>query len=174
MITDKSIVDKFKAELKQAKAQQKSDDIIQFIVDNCTMFGTSKADVKKVCDELSQYNDLSVTALAEALYIPDYIVFMKAKVVDTAKLVLKFTTSSIYKSFVAELDKRRDMGMSKYLCLVLVAGRHSMVITNMNVCDYGGLVKLCLMSDLGRDEINVFMFKDAAKRMPHVFGPRSR
>ena len=85
----------FRDGLREAKKQRKSDDILDFIKANWKLFTATRSQMQTLCEELEQRGDLSVTALAEALGLPETVLFKKVKVVDTAKLVLNFRKSEL-------------------------------------------------------------------------------
>lgn len=164
-----SLVEMFRAGLKEARKQRKSDDILDFIRNNWKLFSKSRQELESVYDELEQRGDLSVTAVAEALGLPDTLLFKKVKLVDTAKLVLQFESSSLYTLFMDQVARRTTGSRPAELCLVAVAGAHTMVVTNMPTRRVAGTVQLCKVMEDGTNDVHVFSVRDAQVRMPGLF-----
>lgn len=166
-----SLVSMFRKEIRAAEKQAKSDDILDFIKKNWKLFASSKRHVEDLCEELQQRGDLSVTALAEALGIPDCVFFKKIKVVDTAKFMLRASRSPLLALFNKTVEERSQAGhATPELCLFLVAGEHSLVLTNMITRRVPGGCQLLLTSESGDSDIHVFGYTDAPARLPALFG----
>lgn len=169
-----NLVALFRKGLNNAKKQQKSDAILDFIRQNWRLFCSSKRLLEDQIELLEQQEDLSVTALSEALGIPDSILFKKVKVVDTAKMILKSSSNPIYNLFMEQVAKRTPVGKhEKELCLILVAGAHTMIITNMRTKRVPGLVHLTIPGEEGHEDVNIFHVSDAVARLPELFTPEN-
>lgn len=167
-----NLLDAFRKGLKEARKQRKSDDILAFIRHNWHLFCKSRDLLDQLCEELEQRGDLSVTSLAQALGLPDCMYFKKAPVVDTAKLVLRLESSSVYRAFVNLVEKereRRGCSHDPFVCLFVVAGAHSLVITNMRTRIVPGLAVHCMPAAEGRDDVHIFPAADAMERLPSLF-----
>ena len=163
-----SFLEAFKGSLKDARKQRKSDELLDFIIGNWSLFCSSKACMDQVVEELVQYDDLSVTALAEALGIPSYVIFKKVKMVDTARVYLSRTKSPLYKLYKEQLEKRRTGITDPALCLFLVAGNHTLVMTNTDVLELQDSFNVHIPSQ-GHRTIHVFPYLEAPLKMPSVF-----
>ena len=166
-----ALLDVFRQEVKQARKQQKSDDIITFMRKNWKLFCSSKQYMDMCVEELVNRHELSVTALADSLGLPKYVMFKKVKVIDTAKTLLHFKTSSLYKLFCDTRDKMTNSGRGMFLCLFVVAGDHTMVITNLTCRRVPGLVHM-FVADPDNDEyvdINIMPSEDLPLRLPTLF-----
>jgi hypothetical protein len=68
--------------------------------------------------------------------------------------------------------KCKDASRNKEACLILVAGRKSIVITNMqtsfDLCQYDIWFKN------GEDELHIFKIDDAPMRLPNIFNPKEK
>lgn len=164
-----NLAEQFREGLKQAKREQKSDDIVQYMRDHWKLFCSSRKEMESICEELGQRGDLSPTALADALGLPDCILFKKVKVVDTAKTLLRLKTSDLYKTFTG-LKRVQD---GQDTCLLVVAGGHTLVMTNMRPELPPGLVDIRIKDEEGR-AISVFPADDAPQRLPRVFIPQEK
>jgi hypothetical protein len=162
----KSLADQFREGLKQAVKERKSDDIVQFIRTNWKLFCSSRRRMEDVCEDLSQRDDLNPTALADALGLPDCILFKKVKVVDTAKTLLRLKSSELYKTFTG-LQRVKD---GQETCLLVVAGGHTLVMTNMSTKLPPGYVDVRINDENDRC-VSVFPAEDAPARLPLVFIP---
>lgn len=168
-----NLVSMFRKGIRAAEKQAKSDDILDFIKKNWKLFASSKRLVEDLCEELQQHGDLSVTALAEALGIPDCVLFKKIKVVDSAKLMLRAARSPLFALFNKAVEERRQAGhATPELCLFLVAGEHSLVLTNMITRRVPGSCQLMLTPDTGDSDVHVFGYADAPARLPALFGSK--
>lgn len=169
-MTDK-MLEMFRDGLREAKKQRKSDDILDFIKANWKLFTATRNQMQTLCEELEQRGDLSVTALAEALGLPDTVLFKKVKVVDTAKLVLNFRKSELVSLFNKLIETKTKPGhKAPELCVFAVAGNHTMLVTNMRTKRVPGKVELFLTAEEGNNDIHVFPFVDAPERLPVLFG----
>ena len=159
------VLDMFKQGLKEARRQQKSDEIVTFIRAHWKFFCQSRASMDTLCEELEQHQDLSPTALADALGLPSCLVFKRVKVVDTAKTILHPLKSALFKLFLEQVEKRGKV------CLLAVAGEHSFVITNLKTERVPGLVHISVPDVEGVGDVSIFLADDAPYRLPSVFLP---
>lgn len=154
----------FKSELAAAKKQRKTDDILDFMRSNWRLFCPSRSQLEIIWEELEQQGNLNPTVLADALGVPDCVMFKKLKVVETAKAILKLPKSQLYKTFQSTKQKLNGRG----LCLIAVAGEHTLVVTDLHTERVPGLVHMEYITEEG-DTINVFPADDAPSRMPTIF-----
>ena len=161
-----SLAEQFKAGLRQAKKEQKSDDIVQFMRDNWKLFCSSRKRMDNICEELEQQGQLNPTALSAALDLDERILFKRVKIVDTADAMLNLPKSDLYKTFIG-LDRVKN---HKEACLIAVAGKFSSVLTDMATVLPEGTVELRMKESDGR-YITLFRVGDAARRMPALFTP---
>lgn len=135
----------FTEDVRRAARQRKSDDIIAFIKKNWRLFCATKTEMEQIVEELEGRGELTVTSLADALCIPEAVMFKKVKVVDTAELILRPRTSSLYKLFQKTLEQRAP---SRLLCLFVVAGDHTLALSNLRVAKAPpGKVNLFISAD---------------------------
>lgn len=165
-------IDSFMADMKaayqQEKRQQKSNDIIQFIVDHWKLFARSRSEMSAVTRQLGNQLPYTVDALCDALGLPTYLFFKRSPVKDVAGAILSVPGSSLLELFL----KCKAVTSNGEACLVLVAGAKSIVITNMQTnfdnCQYD------IWYRCNDDEIHIFHIKDAALRLPKLFNPGER
>lgn len=171
MPTDASaFLQAFKAGLKEEKKQRKSNEILDFIVEHPLLFCSSKAVMNERLEEIRQQDDYNVTALADVLGLPDYVLFKKVKVVDTAKTFLHSTKSPLFKLYIEQLDKRRKRpDTDPPLCIIMVAGEHTMIISNVGCQLVPGIVNMIVPGEGSHADIHMFTAKEAPLRMPKVF-----
>lgn len=162
----KSLADQFREGLRQAEKERKSDDIVQFMRTNWKLFCSSRRRMEDACEDLYQRDDLNPTALAEALRLPECVLFKKVKVVDTAKTLLRLKSSDLYKTFTG-LQRVKD---GQDTCLLVVAGGHTLVMTNMATSLPPGYVDVRIKDENDRF-VSVFPAEDAQARLPLVFIP---
>lgn len=159
----------FRAGLRREARQRKSDDLVEFMRSEWRLFAPSRKAMDSLCEELAQRDDLSVDALCEALKVPEYVLFRKVKVAETARTLLRFATSESYKAFNREREKARADHRAPGLCLFLVAGDHTLVLTNLRVEEVTGLLSVRMPEAVGLG-VSVFPASDAPARMSWLFG----
>lgn len=149
----------------QAK-QKKSDDIIQFIEANWKMFVPIRRMMTDTIMRLGRDVSYSVDSLCDLLGIPNNVYFKRTPVADIGGAILDFETSKLLELF-NECRKHHDE-----VCLVVVAGKKSICITNMqtafDLCKYDIKYKA---EDV---EIHIFKAKDMPIRLPKLFNLSER
>lgn len=169
----------FREELKQSQKQHKSDDIIDFMEANWFMFCGSKKEFVAVKRELEDDSRLNVSSLCDALNVPESVMFKKIKVADTGKLYLYGVKSTLCKLFGEVYNKwlketGQSDGSGAYLYLFLIAGDHSLVMTNEQIRPLVGTSMLVCSPRLDEDfdeyfDIYVFPAREIAHRLPRMF-----
>ena len=160
-----------KANYRQQAKQQKSDDIIEFIKTNWKLFTGRRSEMITAVQSLGSPGiPYSVDGLCDVLGIPVNVYFKRSPVKDIGAAVLDFQKSKLYEIFQKCYEAQRSneySGCSK-VCLFVVAGQKSIVITNFPT-DYipGGV--LCYLPMDGDDDIHIFKVADAPYRLPHLF-----
>jgi len=168
-----ALAEAFKAGLRAANRAVKSDEIVEYVRRNWRYFSPTRRNMEELCQELSSRGELTVTGLADALGLPSEVVFKKAKLVDAANLVLKMQTSPLYRLFMDTLEGRREKCQGARLCLVVVAGDRTLVMTDMPTRTVPGLTHLFVAFADG-EAVNVFPIEDAPLRLPSVFNQESK
>lgn len=152
--------------------ERNSEGVLDFIVGNPRLFGVGRTRMSTLVEELRQRSDLSVAALCDALDLPDSLMFRKAKLVEASSLVMYPLRSPIYRKFLQEVAGRRSAGSLDHdpeLTVVVVAGSHSTVLTNLIPRRVPGLVHLSVPAEEGHEDVHIFPVADAAARLPQVF-----
>ena len=163
-----ALLDVFANDVKESIKARKSEDILDFIRKNWKLFCTTRQQMDIIAEELSQRGELTVTNLCDALCLPDYVVFKKAKIVDTAGLVMRPKTSALYKLFKKTLEQRAP---SRLLCLIVVAGEHTVAISNLRASKAApGKVNMSITAEEdGEDDIHIIPYTDLQDRYPTLF-----
>jgi len=163
-----NIADMFAAGLKEGAKQRKSAEILDFMRTHWELFCTSKTQMNTICEELAQRNELTPTDLANSCGMPPNLLFKQAKVVSAAELVLDPLASPLYKQFKQQRDKMSDERNEAVLCIIVVAGARSVIITNMTPRIVPGLVHITI-PETGHNDVHIIPVKDALARMPYMF-----
>lgn len=149
----------------QQKKQQKSDEIIEFIKEHWNFFCGRRSDMKNAVDMLGSQVEHTVDALCDQLGIPSNVYFKRSPVVDVSGAILNFENSKLMELFV----KCCSMSPRGEACLFVVAGKKSIVITNMQTTFYPGALIMYFKSLGEMPDIHIFSVNDAPKRMPNLF-----
>ena len=157
-----------KANYKQQAKQQKSDDIIEFIKSNWKLFTARRSDMVTAVQSLGSPGvPYSVDGLCDVLGIPSNVLFKRSPVKDVGNAILDFPKTKLFELFRKCIEVR-DV-TDQEICLFVVAGLKSIVITNMSTsycC--GGM--LCYFPMGSREnDIHIFKAADAPYRMPQLF-----
>lgn len=155
------MLDAFRAGLRKAKAQRKSDDILMFMRKHWSLFCGSSRQMQLICEELEQRGELDPTNLGDALGLPENVLMKKVKAVNTAELLLNPAKHQLLKLF-----KETCKGE---LVLIAVAGEHSVVLTNMQPEEVPGLVHIYVKGEGEGDTVHIFRAEDAGRRLPSIF-----
>ncbi len=162
--------DAFKAKLMQeaitVRKQRKSDDIIDFIIDNWKWFVRRKGDMIEIKNNISISSSYSVDALCDALNIPDNVFFKRSPVVDIGGALLNFPASKFMELFISCCEKSSNSEAT----LFIVAGKKSICITNMQTTfddDIDMILYFRTKGDL--PDIHIFKTGDLLKRLPDLF-----
>lgn len=150
--------------IKRAKAEQKSNDIIDWIVKHWPLFTATKQEMQDNYRQLGAQYPYTVDGLCDLLGLDNNIFFKKVKVVDTAVAFIRFERCPLFKLFT----QCREAMKGKPVCLFAIAGESSLVITDMNTNYVNGLCHLFYRDQLGND-INIFKAEDAPQRLPGLF-----
>ena len=163
-----ALLDAFANDVKESIKARKSEDILEFIRKNWRLFCATRQQMDMICEELVQRGELTVSALCDALCLPDHVVFKKAKVVDTAGLVMRPRTSALFKLYKRTLEQRAP---SRLLCLIVVAGEHTVAISNLRASKAApGKVNMFITAeDEDMDDIHIIPYTDLAERYPTLF-----
>lgn len=157
--------------MKSAR-ERDSEGVLEWIIGNPRVLGVSRSRMSLLSEELRQHDDLSVSSLCEALGLPECLLFRKAKLPDAAKLAMSPLASPLYRKFVkAVAERRKESGKDcdPELCVIVVAGTRSMVITNLIPRTVPGLVHVYVPAEEGHEDIHIFPVADAAARLPRIF-----
>lgn len=153
---------------KQEKRLQKSNDIICFITDHWKLFTRTRSEMLAVVNQLGNQVPYTVDALCDGLGVPDNVFFKRMPVKDVAGAIINFTTSPLLELFL----KCKAASRNREACLVLVAGKKSIVVTNMqtsfDICQYD------IWFRNGEDELHIFKIDDAPHRLPNLFNPKEK
>lgn len=153
---------------KQEKRLQKSNDIIQFIQANWKLFTRTRSEMSGAVSQLGNQLPYTVDALCDTLGVPNNVFFKRSPVKDVADAIINFPTSPLLELFM----KCKAASRNGEACLVLVAGRKSIVITNMqtnfDVAQYD------IWFRNGDDELHIFKIADANFRLPNIFNPKEK
>ena len=155
-----------KAAYQEQKRQQKSNDIIQFIQDNWKLFTRTRSEMSGVVSQLGNQLPYTVDALCDALGVPNNVFFKRSPVKDVADAIINFPTSPLLDLFM----KCKAVSRNGEACLVLVAGRKSIVITNMQTSFDVAQYDIWFRND--EDELHIFKVSDANFRLPNIFNPK--
>lgn len=159
---------RMRQELRQANAARKSDDIVQFIRDRWSLFCSSRRMMDNICEELDQQNDLTPTALCAALSVDPAVVFRKSKLAESAEAVLDYPKSAVCKAFEKAVEKRCANGVEQDLCMLVVAGARTIVVTNVEPKPVEGAWHMTYVNASGRD-VYVFKAEHLEARLPAIF-----
>lgn len=148
---------------KQQKRLQKSDDIMNWIVENWKLFCSRRTEMSAAVSQLGQQVPYTVDALCDLLGIPNNVYFKRSPVTDVGGTLLSFGKSKLLELF----KKCREAQKNHEACLFIVAGQKSICITNMQTsftncnCDFWYKDE--------EDEMHVFKATEAANRLPNLF-----
>lgn len=159
---------RMRKELKQANEARKSDDIVQFMRDKWSLFCSSKRMMDSICEELEQQGELTPTGLSEALDIDPAVMFRKSKLTESAEAVLDYPKSAVCKAFEKTVEKQRLHGVEQDLCLLVVAGARTIVVTNIEPRPVEGTWHMTYVNAKGRD-VYVFKAEQLQARLPTIF-----
>lgn len=155
-----------KANYRQQAKQQKSDDIIEFIKANWKLFTARRSEMAAAVQSLGSPGiPYSVDGLCDVLGIPDNVLFKRSPVKDVGNAVLNFPNTKLYEIF----DKCYEARGQEEICLFIVAGKSSIVITNMPIQFPPDDMICYLPAGLGINDIQIFRAADAPYRLPHLF-----
>jgi hypothetical protein len=164
-----SDISQFMESVGEAYAQQKklvkSDDIIDFIKTNWRFFCSNRNEMKNALDMLGVQVPYTVDALCDQLGIPSNVFFKRSPVKDVSGALLKFGDSKYMELFL-KCCQNSDNGEA---CVFVVAGKHSIVITNMQTSFNPGELIMYYKSAGDHADIHIFPYADAPSRMPNLF-----
>ena len=152
------------AAYKEQRRQQRSNDIIDFIAANWKFFTPTRAAMNAIVSQLGQQVPYTVDALCDQLGLPNNVYFKRSPVADIGGTLLDFEKSKLFELFQGCLKNHRET------CLFVVAGKKSVVITNMQL--HFETVKYDFRYWDGDHEIHIFKVSEAAERLPNLFNPK--
>lgn len=156
-----------RASMKTQRAQQKSEDIIDFIRSNWRFFCRSKGEMEEYVHSMGSNGvPYGVDSLCDMLGIPTNVFFKRSPVKDIGGAILDFRKSKLFELFT---NCSLNMNSNSHLaCLFVVAGKKSIVITNMQttVPDQG---MVCYTPSSSGYDIHIFKAEEAPLRLPNLF-----
>ena len=152
------------AAYKEEKRKQRSNDIIDFIAANWRFFTPTRSAMNAIVSQLGQQVPYTVDAFCDQLGIPSNVYFKRSPVADIGATLLDFEGSKLFELFQGCLKAHREA------CLFVVAGKKSVVITNMQL--HFETVRYDFRYWDGDNEIHVFKASEAAERLPNLFNPK--
>lgn len=164
-----AFLEAFFSNAKEDMRARKDSEVVDFMRAHWKCFCESRARMSALCQELDGRNDLSPEALSEALGLHS-VVFRRAKVAEAVGLLVDPCKSPLLRAYRRALGERAkaegSTGVS--LCMFIVAGRRSLVVTNMRPERVPGSACLRIDND-GDEDISVFEAGQALKRLPGLF-----
>ena len=160
-------MERIKRSYQQQAKQQKSDDIIEFIKSNWKLFTARRSDMVTAVQSLGSPGvPYSVDGLCDVLGIPSNVLFKRSPVKDVGNAILDFPKTKLFELFRKCIEVR-DV-TEQEICLFVVAGLKSIVITNMSTSYCGGM--MCyLPTGSHESDIHIFKAADAPYRLPQLF-----
>ena len=154
------------AAYKQAKREQKSNDIIDFIETNWKLFVSKRADMAAAREQIGTTLPATVDAFCDLLAIPNFVYFKRSPVADIGGALLDFGKSKLFELFT----KCASSQPSHEAVLFIVAGKKSICITNMQTTFETTNYDFRYWNE--NLEVHVFKATDAPLRLPNLFNPR--
>ena len=151
---------------KQQRGMQKTDDIIEFIKSNWKFFSSTKAEVQKAAEAMGANGiEYSVDSLCDQLGVPENVFFKRSPVKDIGKAILNFRKSKLFELFLNCCKEK----FGNEACVFVVAGKSSIVITNMQTRMENADL-LCYIRSAGTvNDIHIFRADEAPTRLPTLF-----
>lgn len=150
---------------REQRRQQKSDDIIEFIKIHWNLFCSRKDEMRNALDMLGTSVPYTVDALCDQLSIPANVFFKRSPVRDIEGALLNFPDSKFLELFTSCCRTSKN----GEVCLFIIAGKKSLVLTNMQTSFNPGDVVMYFKSMGELPDIHIFKVDDAPKRMPTLF-----
>lgn len=160
---------RFKKELRHANEARKSDDIVRFIRDKWSLFCSSKRALESICEELEQQDSLTPTDLCTALNVDASIRFRKSKLAESAEALMDYPKSAIRKAYDKVIESWRYEGVEQDLCLVVVAGERSIVVTNIVPKPLEGTWTIHYIYEGAQRDVFLFKADKLQERLPSIF-----
>lgn len=160
-----AFMDALTVAMQKQGREQHSDDIITFLKDHWKWFFYRRKDMVDLVDQMGNQFPATVDAFCDQLGVPETVWFKRANAADLRQLFATFETSRIRKTFMTCVEK----SASSEACLVLVAGKSSMCVTNMQT-QYPAGSMICYYKSTGDlPDIHLFKADEIPARLPNLF-----
>lgn len=132
--SDMDLLEAFDAAFARGQEQRKADARVQFVLDNWRAFASSLRAVEAMRSEMeSRGDEVTATALLDALGVPDYVFLATAKLSGVRRLLDRPSTSPLM------AKAREQLARHGTVVLFVVSGAHSVVVTSVRPVHVPGL-----------------------------------
>ena len=174
MVSDLAgLVDALKQDQQIKRSERKEDEIMGWMRDNWSYFAPSKRQFQLAFSQLGDVFPYTADGLCAALSVPDEVKLIKMKYADGLLPMVDFEASGYEKDFLALFNSTQ----SGQAALILVSGKRSLVVTNMNIVWNTGITVAQYLTKEQTEEVgilSIFSAKYAARMLPGIFDNKEK